>query len=99
MKLLSKGRFLEELNLIFYGYAKSWKTERLIRDRYIEEVMEALDCLTPENLTLILSLSNLPEEVRGFEDLKLNSAGMFLVSFRYSSERDNKTSVELSTGY
>ena len=50
----------------------------MIRDRYIEEITEALDCLTPENRTSILNLANLPEEVRGFEDLKLNSAGMFL---------------------
>ena len=78
MKLLSKGKILRGTKFDLFGYAKVRKTERLIRDRYIEEVMEALDCLTPENLTLILSLSNLPEEVRGFEDLKLNSAGMFL---------------------
>ena len=78
MKLLSKGKILRGTKFDLFGYAKVRKTERLIRDRYIEEVMEALDCLTPENLTLILSLSNLPEEVRGFEDLKLNSAGIFL---------------------
>jgi indolepyruvate ferredoxin oxidoreductase len=78
MKLLSKGKILRGTKFDLFGYAKVRKTERLIRDRYIEEVMEALDCLTPENLTLILNLANLPEEVRGFEDLKLNSAGMFL---------------------
>ena len=78
MKLLSKGKVFRGTKFDLFGYAKVRKTERLIRDRYIEEIMEALDCLTPENLTLILNLANLPEEVRGFEDLKLNSAGMFL---------------------
>jgi len=78
MKLLSQGKVLRGTKFDLFGYAKVRKTERLIRDRYIEEIMEALDCLTPENHTSILNLANLPEEVRGFENLKLNSAGIFL---------------------
>ena len=78
MKLLSQGKVLRGTKFDLFGYAKVRKTERLIRDRYIEEIMEALDCLTPENHTSILNLANLPEEVHGFENLKLNSAGIFL---------------------
>ena len=48
MKLLSKGKILRGTKFDLFGTAKVRKTERLIRDRYIEEVMEALDCLTPE---------------------------------------------------
>ena len=91
MKLLSKGKVLRGTKFDLFGYAKVRKTERLIRDRYIEEIMEALDCLTPENHTSILDLANLPEEVRGFEDLKLNSAGMFLDRLDIQAKKISKS--------
>tara|TARA_S200000501_G_C20841576_1_gene751836 strand:- start:53 stop:2413 length:2361 start_codon:yes stop_codon:yes gene_type:complete len=78
MKVLRKGKILRGTRFDPFGYAKVRKIERLIRDRYIEEIMEALDCLTPENHDLVLNLANLPQEVRGFEDLKVNSADVFL---------------------
>ena len=78
MKILSKGKFLRGTWFDPFGYAEVRKVERLIRDRYIEEILAALQSLSTDTYPQILQLSNLPESVRGFESLKLRSADEFL---------------------
>ena len=62
------------------------KVERLIRDRYIEEILGALQNLSTDSYPQILQMSNLPESVRGFESLKLKSADEFLKRLNEVSE-------------
>ena len=78
MKILSKGKFLRGTWFDPFGYAEVRKVERLIRDRYIEEILAALQSLSTDTYPQTLQLSNLPESVRGFESLKLRSADEFL---------------------
>ena len=86
MKILSRGKFLRGTRFDPFGYAEVRKVERLIRDRYIEEILGALQNLSTDSYPQILQMSNLPESVRGFESLKLKSADEFLKRLNEVSE-------------
>ena len=86
MKILSRGKFLRGTRFDPFGYAEVRKVERLIRDRYIEEILGALQNLSTDSYPQILQMSNLPESVRGFESLKLKSADEFLKRLNELSE-------------
>ena len=80
MKVLSKGKVLRGTKLDIFGYAKVRKLERIMRDRYIEEILHSLESLTDTNFSAILSLAELPDSVRGFEEIKLKKAEAFLLA-------------------
>ena len=80
MKVLAKGKVLRGTKLDIFGYAKVRKLERIMRDRYIEEILHSLESLTDTNFSAILSLAELPDSVRGFEEIKLQKAEAFLLA-------------------
>tara|TARA_Y100001936_G_C15940983_1_gene594690 strand:+ start:1 stop:984 length:984 start_codon:yes stop_codon:yes gene_type:complete len=80
MKVLAKGKVLRGTKLDIFGYAKVRKLERIMRDRYIEEILYSLESLTDTNFSAILSLAELPDSVRGFEEIKLQKAEAFLLA-------------------
>ena len=77
MKVLAKGKVLRGTKLDIFGYAKVRKLERIMRDRYIEEILHSLESLTDTNFSAILRLAELPDSVRGFEEIKLQKAEAF----------------------
>ena len=79
MKLLRNGKHLRGTRLDPFGYAKLRKIERQIRDRYIKAVDTSMEFLNDDNYSKIYLLAVLPNEVRGFEDIKLKKAEEFLM--------------------
>ena len=79
MKLLRNGKPLRGTRLDPFGYAKLRKIERQIRDRYIKAVDTSMEFLNDDNYSKIYLLAVLPNEVRGFEDIKLKKAEEFLM--------------------
>ena len=85
MKILAKGKILRGTRLDIFGYAKVRKLERMMRDRYIEEISQSLNFLTDTNFNEILSLAQSPDSVRGFEEIKLKKAEAFLLRLENKS--------------
>tara|TARA_Y100001970_G_C14236605_1_gene862208 strand:- start:73 stop:3582 length:3510 start_codon:yes stop_codon:yes gene_type:complete len=80
MKALSLFKFLRGTKFDLFGYAKLRKIERQIRDRYIKAVTDSLKVLDDDNFSKIYELAVLPNEVRGFENIKLEKAKSFLIN-------------------
>ena len=66
-----------------FGHAKVRKVERDLIDEYRELVSRALEHLSPETEALVLEICDLPDGIRGYEDIKLRS----VVRFRKNAER------------
>jgi indolepyruvate ferredoxin oxidoreductase len=66
-----------------FGYAKVRKLERELIGEYRELVSRALEHLSPETEALVLEICDLPDGIRGYEDIKLRS----VVRFRKNAER------------
>jgi len=66
-----------------FGHAKVRKVERELIDEYRELVSRALEHLSPETEALVLEICDLPDGIRGYEDIKLRS----VVRFRKNAER------------
>jgi indolepyruvate ferredoxin oxidoreductase len=89
MKVLSKGKLLRGTKLDFFGYAKVRKMERQIRDKYLEEISQSLASLTDSNFNEFLDLACLPDAVRGFENIKMSKAKVFLHDLESHSLADS----------
>ena len=85
MKILAKGKVLRGTKFDIFGYARVRKLERIMRDRYIEEISQSLKALTDTNFNEILSLAQSPDSVRGFEEIKLQKAEAFLFALENKS--------------
>jgi indolepyruvate ferredoxin oxidoreductase len=68
---LQHGRRLRGTPLDPFGYAKVRRVERQLVGEYRDLVGKAAARLTPENHALAVELANLPDMVRGYEDVKL----------------------------
>jgi indolepyruvate ferredoxin oxidoreductase len=82
-RLLRAMRRLRGKRLDPFGYARVRRVERELIDEYRELVSRALDSLRPGTEGLVLELCDLPDEVRGYEEIKLRS----VKRFRLSAER------------
>jgi len=78
MRLLSKAKAIRGTRFDLFGYAEIRKIERQIRDEYQKEIGEALEVLTEDNFEQVLTLAALPQNVRGFEHIKLERSKKFL---------------------
>ncbi len=78
MRLLSKAKAIRGTRFDLFGYAEIRKIERQIRDEYQKEIGEALKVLTENNFDQVLTLAALPQNVRGFEHIKLERSKKFL---------------------
>jgi indolepyruvate ferredoxin oxidoreductase len=70
-RLLARMRFLRGSVCDPFGYAKLRRMERELPREYIETLDRILARLGPANLDAALAAAELPNQIRGFEDLKL----------------------------
>jgi indolepyruvate ferredoxin oxidoreductase len=76
-RMLRGMRRLRGTKLDPFGYAKVRRTERELVGEYEELVGEALARLTPETHDLAVELCELPDVIRGYEEIKLRNVALF----------------------
>jgi len=72
LSLLQHGRRLRGTPLDPFGYAHIRRVERALPREYIGLVDRALDHLSPATLPVALEIAQLPDLVRGYEQIKLD---------------------------
>jgi indolepyruvate ferredoxin oxidoreductase len=77
LRLLRRGWRLRGTALDPFGRTEVRRVERALPGEYMELVDRALARLTPETLPLALEVAELPELVRGYEQIKLAGVGRF----------------------
>jgi len=75
--LLYRMRRLRGTRLDPFGHAKVRRTERALIAEYESLVDEALSLLTPENHDTALELLELPDVIRGYEEIKLRNVVLY----------------------
>jgi indolepyruvate ferredoxin oxidoreductase len=60
-----------------FGYAKVRRTERALIGEYRDMVTRAIEALDKDTEPLVLELCELPDEIRGYEEIKLRSVKLF----------------------
>jgi indolepyruvate ferredoxin oxidoreductase len=76
-RLLYRMRRLRGSKLDVFGYAKVRRTERELIAEYESLVDEALSLLTPETHDTALELLELPDVIRGYEEIKLRNVVLY----------------------
>ena len=66
-----------------FGHTKVRRVERELVGEYRELVSRALEQVTPDTAALVLEICDLPDAIRGYEEIKLRS----VVRFRKNAER------------
>jgi hypothetical protein len=62
--------FLRRARLDIFGYSEERKTERALSGQYQETVAGLLDKLTVENLGKAIAIASIPEDIRGYGQVK-----------------------------
>ncbi|WP_406221714.1 indolepyruvate ferredoxin oxidoreductase family protein [Streptomyces canus] len=70
-RLLRALRHLRGTRLDMFGLQHLRRVERQLVDEYRESIVASLELLNEENLTEVRRLAELPDAVRGYEDVKL----------------------------
>lgn len=73
LRLLSKMRVLRGTPFDIFGYASVRRSERNIVEWYITIVDEICASLDLSSITAAIALAELPQDIRGYEDIKLRS--------------------------
>ena len=73
LRVLAKMKGLRSTPLDIFGYASIRREERQLIAWYRDLVEEILEYVAPENLTVALELASLPDQIRGYEQIKLSS--------------------------
>jgi indolepyruvate ferredoxin oxidoreductase len=76
-RMLRAMRRLRGTRLDPFGHAKVRRVERELIGEYRQLVESALAGLRPGNEALVLELCDLPDEIRGYEEIKLNSVARY----------------------
>ena len=76
-RALYRARRLRGTKLDPFGHAEVRRVERALIGEYEEIVGEALAKLTPETHATVLDLFELPDVIRGYEEIKLRNVMMF----------------------
>lgn len=71
LRLLARGRRLRGTQLDPFGRSELRKTERALIEEYISTVDRLAAGLTEDNIEAADAIADLPDAIRGFEDLKL----------------------------
>lgn len=77
IRVLAKGKRLRDTPLDFFGIAEVRKVERELADEYRSAVLASLEVLSPETLADAVALAELPDLVRGYEDIKLANVEIY----------------------
>jgi indolepyruvate ferredoxin oxidoreductase len=76
-RVLVRMRGLRGTPLDLFGYAEVRRVERALIDEYRAMIERALSHLTPENYTHTVELAQLPDGIRGYEEIKLGNVKRF----------------------
>jgi indolepyruvate ferredoxin oxidoreductase len=76
-RALYRMRRLRGTKLDPFGHARVRRVERELIDEYEEMVAEALAHLTPETHATALELLELPDVIRGYEEIKLRNVALY----------------------
>jgi indolepyruvate ferredoxin oxidoreductase len=68
--LLYRMRWLRGTRLDVFGYSDLRKLERRVRDQYLDVIETVVADLSERNFGLAMKIAELPEAVRGYEQLK-----------------------------
>ncbi len=77
IRLLARGRFLRGTAFDPFGYAELRRIERALPYEYAGALDRALAKLRRENIQAVIRLAQLPDQVRGYEGLKLRRIAGF----------------------
>jgi indolepyruvate ferredoxin oxidoreductase len=69
--ILAKLKFLRGTPLDPFGYSEVRRTERSLIDEYRDQVEHLCAALSPANHAAAVRLAELPDEIRGYEQIKL----------------------------
>jgi indolepyruvate ferredoxin oxidoreductase len=69
-RALAKLKFLRGTALDIFSYSQERKTERSLIDRYRQTIASLLPRLTQENLSTLVAIAAIPEEIRGYGHVK-----------------------------
>jgi len=94
-RLMRAMRRLRGTRLDFFGYAKVRRVERALVGEYEQMVEEALEQLGPESHAPALELCELPDVIRGYEEIKLRNVMLFRKRAEALRKRLRATSPEL----
>ncbi|MDX6615923.1 MAG: indolepyruvate ferredoxin oxidoreductase [Solirubrobacterales bacterium] len=76
-RLLRAARRLRGTRLDVFGYAKVRRVERALIGEYEQLVAEACNLLTSDNHATAVELCELPDVIRGYEQIKLRNVALF----------------------
>jgi len=88
--MLKRMKSLRGTPLDIFGYAKVRQVERQLPNLYRAMIEECLDNLGSDNYAKVLRLAELPDMIRGYEDIKLKN----VEKFWYEVEKLGLTSVK-----
>jgi indolepyruvate ferredoxin oxidoreductase len=77
MQALRAGKRIRGTRLDVFGYAHVRRVERELIDEYRALVDKALEHLGPETVATVARIADLPDIVRGYEDIKLANVDTF----------------------
>jgi indolepyruvate ferredoxin oxidoreductase len=72
-RMLRGMRRLRGTKLDLFGLPEVRRVERRLIGHYRATMTQALEAMTPANAATVLELAELPDEIRGYEDIKLRS--------------------------
>ncbi|RBM17074.1 indolepyruvate ferredoxin oxidoreductase [Prauserella sp. PE36] len=76
-RALRAGRRLRGTRLDPFGYARVRRVERRLIEEYRQLMGQALSYLDEHNIDLVVELAELPDVVRGYEEIKLRNVAVF----------------------
>jgi indolepyruvate ferredoxin oxidoreductase len=79
LRMLRAGRRLRGTRLDLFGLPRVRRVERALPDEYRALVDRSLDRLTPVTHAVVAEIAELPDVVRGYEEIKLASVERFRV--------------------
>jgi indolepyruvate ferredoxin oxidoreductase len=71
--LLARLKFLRGTMFDVFGYTQERKTERSLVEEYMTIIAEGLDSLSVASLPSVVAAANVPEHIRGYGHVKLES--------------------------
>ena len=94
-RLLARARFLRGSFFDPFGMASLRQIERSLPGEYIAALDRVLGRLGPRNFDAVIAMAELPEEIRGFEELKLERITHFrsalTAALAQLDQQDDKT--------
>ncbi len=82
VRLLARGKTLRGTPFDLFGYTAVRRTERALPGEYRAALDELLDRLSPDSLDEAVRIAELPDHVRGYEELKLERVAEYRAELR-----------------